>query len=135
MKKLLFPLMLAATVALSAQQTMLPDELKPFVLEYFEGQSVRSIAPKADNPKLKEVIMEDMSSILYDGKKNIVSVTFEGESRALQSFLPNAINDYLAENYPENRVAGFYKEKKREKVVLDNGKTLYFSPKEHTFIE
>jgi len=84
---------------------------------------------------LKEVIMEDMSSILYDGKKNIVSVTFEGESRALQSFLPNAINDYLAENYPENRVAGFYKEKKREKVVLDNGKTLYFSPKEHTFIE
>ncbi len=134
MKKTFFILLLCFAYNVNAQQTMLPDELKSFVLENFEGQSIRLISQSEKYPKLKQVTMEDNSIFLYNAKKIVVGITLNNDEKSLEQQFAQPVKDYLRENYSESRVVSWFADKKKEYLELHNGTKLIFSVKDHILL-
>ncbi len=134
MKKI-FSLILVVTTLLifsnvNAQEKYIPvSETPGQIVSYVKAHFPKSkiISVKEDKEILKteyEVKLDTMVELEFDEQFSIKNI--ESKDPLPQSVIPKNIAAYVHKNYPDNKILEWKKEKKGQKIELDNDIDLVF---------
>ena len=102
-----------------------PGQIISYINAHFPKSEIISV--KKDKEVLKteyKVKLNTMVELEFDGNFSIKKI--ESKSALPQSVVPEKIVAYIHKNYPNNKILEWKKEKKGQKIELDNDIDLVF---------
>lgn len=132
LSKFVFGLMMLIGVQAVAQETVidasqLPVNSKNFVTKYFSDVTVsKAVKDKGMVKTEYEVRLSDGSKLEFDGDGNWKEVESKTKSLSGMAFIPQAIRDYAAKNFPTYQIRKIEKSSRKFEVKLTNGLELEF---------
>lgn len=102
-----------------------PGQIISYINAHFPKSE--NISVKKDKEVLKteyKVKLNTMVELEFDGNFSIKKI--ESKSALPQSVVPEKIVAYIHKNYPNNKILEWKKEKKGQKIELDNGIDVVF---------
>lgn len=102
-----------------------PGQIISYINAHFPKSEIISV--KKDKEVLKteyKVKLNTMVELEFDGNFSIKKI--ESKSALPQSVVPEKIVAYIHKNYPNNKILEWKKEKKGQKIELDNGIDVVF---------
>lgn len=103
-----------------------PGQIISYINAHFPKSEIISV--KKDKEVLKteyKVKLNTMVELEFDGNFSIKKI--ESRSALPQSVVPEKIAAYIHKNYPNNKIIEWKKEKKGQKIELDNDIDLLFN--------
>lgn len=131
---LTYLLLIAAMVGLQScddekviSANKLPDPANAFVSLYFPGQTVRQAKRERDHGRKSYEVTLD-NGVIVDFDKNGSWLNLDSEFAPLPlGFLPQALQDDLAQRYPDVTAHEIDKELGGYQISLNNGWDLYYT--------
>lgn len=103
-----------------------PEEIVNYVETHFPENKIIQVIEDVDGfTKKYEVLLDGDFKLEFNRKKEIIDI--EGRTSLPASVIPTPIQDYVAENFPENFIIGWELEGKNQQVELDNGLDIEFT--------
>lgn len=102
-----------------------PQEITSFVAKHFPNSDIVSIKEEKETRKTEyEVKLRNMEELEFDGDYKIKSI--EAKSELPNSVIPEKIREYVAKNYPQNKIEEWKRKRKGQEIELDNGLEILF---------
>lgn len=102
-----------------------PTEITTYVETHFPNSDIISIKEDKDRRKTEyEVKLRNMEELEFDQDYAIKSV--ESKSELPKSVVPQKIQDYVTENYPNRTIEEWKKKRRGQEIELDNGLEIKF---------
>ena len=102
-----------------------PTEITTYVETHFPNSDIISIKEEKDRRKTEyEVKLRNMEELEFDQDYAIKSV--ESKSELPKSVVPQKIQDYVTENYPNRTIEEWKKKRRGQEIELDNGLEIKF---------
>lgn len=104
----------------------LSSEIKAYVSTHFSTSTISSAILNTEGfTKTYDVSLSDDVQLEFNNKYEIIDIDAMHELPA--SVVPDKIKQYVATNYPSNKVVGWELERKNQQVNLDNDLDLEFT--------
>ena len=103
----------------------IPQKISTYINEHFPDNTIVYGKKKIKTSKAEyEVKLKNDIEIEFDGNMEVKEI--ESDIPLPQSVVPKKIWDYVASNYPNNKIFEWKKKRGYQKVELDNDYDLYF---------
>lgn len=102
-----------------------PTEIKNYVNTHFPDGNIAYVKKKQKINKTEYKIKLD-NNVELEFDKNFDVQEIESKSALPNSVIPEPIRDYLAQNYPANRVYEWKRKRTKQEIELDNDLDLVF---------
>ena len=108
---------------LTAEQT--PQKIRSYLQAHFPENKILMVKEDKERSKIDyEVKLDGRIELKFD--KNFVIKDIESKKALPDGVIPQPIRDYVGEKYPNTAIVSWEKEKRKQKVELDNGLDLEF---------
>lgn len=127
-----FAFLLLVGMQAMAQETVvdqgqLPDQAKNFMAQYFSNQAIANVVKDRGVFKTEyEVYLKDGSKLEFDGEGQWKEVKSKTEPLSNMAFIPEAIRNYVVQNYANQSIKAIEKGSRKYEVKLTNGLELEF---------
>ena len=104
----------------------IPNEITTYVATHFPANNIIRVTQDKDGLKLSyDVILSGNIKLEFNSQKEITDI--DSNSQLPDSVIPQAIRDYVSENYPDNFVTDWEIEDNHQQVGLNNDIDLEFT--------
>jgi len=106
-------------------ETEIPTQIMSYISEHFPDNAiVQAVQDNDDNTVTYEVLLEGNFELDFNSDFEIIDI--DGISALPDSVIPQAILDYVSENYPDNYITDWKLELTHQQIELNNGLELEF---------
>ena len=104
----------------------IPTEISTYVTTHFPSNSIIRVTEDKDGLKTSyDVVLSGNIKLEFNNRKEITDI--DGSSQLPDSVIPQAIRDYVSENYPDNFITDWELEDNHQQVGLNNDIDLEFT--------
>ena len=104
----------------------IPNEITTYVTTHFPTNNIIRVTEDKDgNRKSYDVVLSGNIKLEFSRQREITDI--DSSSRLPDSVIPQAIRDYVSENYPDNFITDWELEDNHQQVGLNNDIDLEFT--------
>ncbi len=104
----------------------IPNEITTYVTTHFPTNNIIRVTEDKDGTrKSYDVVLSGNIKLEFNRQREITDI--DSSSRLPDSVIPQAIRDYVSENYPDNFITDWELEDNHQQVGLNNDIDLEFS--------